>query len=221
MIIRRVFSSFDPSLRIFRFSFIFFIFFFIPIYYFTLRNGVIGIFSIFFSFVYNEGKSLVVEKKGLIGFMVVIIFMVFLMNFLALFPFCYSLTSQLLLTFPLSYSLWLGIIFFTFWSHLKGFFSHLVPLGTPMGLLSFIVVIEFIRNIIRPLALMFRLTANMIAGHLLLSLVGGFLLRINPLFCVLGSPLQGFLVVIELGVRFIQAYVFSTLLFLYISETDH
>lgn len=105
MIIRRVFSSFDPSLRIFRFSFIFFIFFFIPIYYFTLRNGVIGIFSIFFSFVYNEGKSLVVEKKGLIGFMVVIIFMVFLMNFLALFPFCYSLTSQLLLTFPLSYSL--------------------------------------------------------------------------------------------------------------------
>lgn len=112
-------------------------------------------------------------------------------------------------------------MFFTFWYSLKGFFTHLVPLGTPLGLMSFIVVIEFVRNIIRPIALIFRLTANIIAGHLLLSLVGGFLLIMGPVCCLLGSPLQGFLVIIELGVSFIQAYVFSTLLFLYISEINH
>lgn len=153
--------------------------------------------------------------------MVTVMCIVSLLNFLALFPFCFSVTSHLLVTFPLAYSFWLGVIFFSLYSSLVGFLSHLVPSGTPMGLVSFIVIIEFLRNLIRPLALMFRLTANIIAGHLLLSLVGGFLIIIPFSMIMVGSLLQSLLVVMELGVSFIQAYVFSTLLMLYISERDH
>lgn len=88
-------------------------------------------------------------------------------------------------------------------------------------LMSFIVIVEVLRNLIRPLALTFRLTANMMAGHLLISLIGGALIRLSFRFIFLGSFIQSLLVIMELGVSVIQAYVFSTLLMLYISEGEH
>jgi F-type H+-transporting ATPase subunit a len=87
--------------------------------------------------------------------------------------------------------------------------------------MSFMVLVEVLRNLIRPLALTFRLTANMMAGHLLISLIGGALIRLPFSFMVLGSLVQSLLVFMELGVSVIQAYVFSTLLLLYLSEGEH
>lgn len=104
---------------------------------------------------------------------------------------------------------------------MKYFLAHLVPRGTPVGLISFMVLVELLRNFIRPLALTFRLTANIMAGHLLISLVGGFLILLPFRAILLGSFLQLFLVLIELGVSLIQAYVFSTLVLLYLSEAVH
>lgn len=99
--------------------------------------------------------------------------------------------------------------------------SHLIPTGTPLALISFIVLVEILSNLIRPLALTFRLTANMMAGHLLMSLIGGALISLPFSFMLLGSVVQSLLVFIELGVSVIQAYVFSTLLLLYLSEGEH
>jgi len=87
--------------------------------------------------------------------------------------------------------------------------------------MSFIVIVEVLSNFIRPLALTFRLTANIIAGHLLISLIGGTLINLSFSFILLGSLIQSLLVIMELGVSVIQAYVFSTLLMLYISEGEH
>lgn len=87
--------------------------------------------------------------------------------------------------------------------------------------MRFMVIVEVLSNFIRPLALTFRLTANIMAGHLLMSLIGGALIRLSFRFIVLGSLVQSLLVIIELGVSIIQAYVFSTLLILYISEGEH
>lgn len=99
--------------------------------------------------------------------------------------------------------------------------AHLVPRGTPTILVPFIVLIELIRNIIRPLTLSIRLAANMVAGHLLLRLLS------------LPAPSSRFLIVrclgralilltfLELGVSFIQRYVFITLSSLYISEVNN
>jgi len=157
-------------------------------------------------------------NKGVYSFIGSIILRVGIFNFLALFPHIFSVTSHLLVTLPLSFSFWLGVIIFRWVNSLKHFLSHLIPAGTPLGLIRFIVVVEILRNFIRPLALTFRLTANMMAGHLLMSLIGGSLISLQLGFFLLGSLIQSLLVFIELGVSVIQAYVFSTLLLLYISE---
>jgi len=96
--------------------------------------------------------------------------------------------------------------------------SHLTPQGTPFILIPFMVLIETIRLIIRPITLAIRLTANIIAGHLLISLIGssGQSLRIIALSIIL--RVQIFLIILEIAVAFIQSYVFTILRTLYRSE---
>lgn len=94
-----------------------------------------------------------------------------------------------------------------------------MPLGTPSYLIPFIAIIETIRLIIRPITLSIRLTANIIAGHLLLSLLGSSgsqILRINLFIIFIIS--QFILIILEIAVSIIQAYVFSILMTLYSRE---
>jgi F-type H+-transporting ATPase subunit a len=99
--------------------------------------------------------------------------------------------------------------------------SHLVPQGTPNALIIFIVIIELVRNLIRPVTLCVRLTANLIAGHLLITLLGNFIIRINVTLIpvIILAPIV--LTTLESAVAFIQSYVFVTLITLYRSETKY
>lgn len=96
-------------------------------------------------------------------------------------------------------------------------FAHLVPQGTPGLLLVFMVLVERIRNLIRPLTLSVRLGANIIAGHLLLVLLGGLCsgIGLRGVVVIIG---QIVLLILEVAVAFIQSYVFVTLLVLYFGE---
>ncbi|TKV25108.1 hypothetical protein FCN23_09585 [Campylobacter jejuni] len=95
--------------------------------------------------------------------------------------------------------------------------SHLVPIGTPIPLSFFIALIEFISLIIRPITLCVRLSANIIAGHLLICLLRN--IRENFFLLFLPTlPVLYVLLVLELCVRVIQGYVFVVLLSLYIDE---
>jgi F-type H+-transporting ATPase subunit a len=96
--------------------------------------------------------------------------------------------------------------------------SHLLPQGTPNALIIFIVIIEIVRNIIRPITLCVRLTANLIAGHLLISLLGDALTQLPILNRILTLPVPIALTILERAVSFIQAYVFITLITLYTTE---
>lgn len=226
MLICNLFSIFDPSLFIFSFfSWIVII----TVNLFLVRH--FWGYSFFYNWLVSRLQVLKKEigyvlvhvraPKGIYLFIGQVFFFLVLLNFLALFPFVFSSTSHILVTLPLAYVFWLRIIFFSLGGFLKNFLSHLLPVGTPLGLMRFIVIVEFLRNLIRPLALTFRLTANMIAGHLLMSLVGGSLVAFSFSFIVLGSFFQFFLVVMEMGVSVIQAYVFSVLLLLYLTENAH
>ena len=99
--------------------------------------------------------------------------------------------------------------------------AHLVPKGTPLALVPFIVLIEIISNLIRPLTLSVRLAANIVAGHLLLVLVRRPIPVVN--YGVLSVAFVALiaLMVLELGVSFIQAYVFITLSSLYVDEVNN
>jgi len=96
--------------------------------------------------------------------------------------------------------------------------AHLVPTGTPRFLIPVIVIIETVRNIIRPATLAIRLAANMVAGHLLLTLLGsqGPLLGLVSLIALfIGLVL---LLLLEVAVACIQSYVFTILRSLYLGE---
>jgi len=94
----------------------------------------------------------------------------------------------------------------------------LVPSGTPAILIPLIVLIELVRNIIRPLTLAVRLAANIVAGHLLISLINqsAFGRIVLGLILIRGACL----IVLEMSVAVIQGYVFTTLRNLYFSEVN-
>ena len=94
-----------------------------------------------------------------------------------------------------------------------------MPIGSPVPLIPIIVLIEIIRNLIRPITLSVRLVANIIAGHLLLHLVSTYICYIFPsplIFTVI--PASFILTTLEIGVAFIQRYIACTLIALYSNE---
>ena len=115
---------------------------------------------------------------------------------------------------------WVGYIIFSTVKNINGFLAHLVPIGTPYPLIPFMVIIELIRRVIRPLTLSVRLAANIVAGHLLIVLIRSPLTGVS--WGVIVFILRGLLLllILELAVSFIQAYVFSTLISLYIIEVN-
>jgi F-type H+-transporting ATPase subunit a len=82
------------------------------------------------------------------------------------------------------------------------------------------VLIELISNIIRPITLSVRLSANIVAGHLLISLLGNFSL-ISTTNIIISSSVLLMLRILEIAVSIIQAYVFITLITLYSTEIHY
>lgn len=141
-------------------------------------------------------------------------------NFLGLFPYIFTSTSHLTLTLALALPLWLSFIIYGWINHTQHIFAHLVPQGTPAVLIPFIVCIETIRNIIRPGTLAVRLAANIIAGHLLLTLLGNTGPSLSYSLISLLIAAQIALLVLESAVAIIQSYVFAVLRTLYSREVN-
>ena len=93
---------------------------------------------------------------------------------------------------------------------MEDFLVHLTPSSTPSVLMSFIVLIELIRQLIRPLTLIVRLATNLTTGHLILGLIS--FLRFISIFS------QIILFLLEIIVALVQAYVFCLLINLYFNE---
>lgn len=141
-------------------------------------------------------------------------------NFLGLFPYIFTRTRHIVLTLTLALPLWLTFIIFGWINNTIHIFAHLVPQGTPPILIPFIVCIETIRNVIRPGTLAIRLSANIIAGHLLITLLGntGSILSLYIINLLLIT--QILLLVLESAVSIIQSYVFAVLRTLYSREVN-
>nr|AHG53379.1 ATP synthase F0 subunit 6 [Drosophila santomea] len=141
-------------------------------------------------------------------------------NFMGLFPYIFTSTSHLTLTLSLALPLWLCFMLYGWINHTQHMFAHLVPQGTPAILMPFMVCIETISNIIRPGTLAVRLTANMIAGHLLLTLLGNTGPSMSYLLVTFLLVAQIALLILESAVAMIQSYVFAVLSTLYSSEVN-
>nr|ASM41839.1 ATP synthase F0 subunit 6 [Chlorophorus simillimus] len=141
-------------------------------------------------------------------------------NFLGLFPYIFTSTSHMTLTLTLALPLWLSFMMFGWINNTIHMFAHLVPQGTPPLLMPFMVCIETISNIIRPGTLAVRLSANMIAGHLLMTLLGNTGSSLSILMINFLIIIQILLLILESAVAIIQSYVFAVLSTLYSSEVN-
>uniref|UniRef100_G8J890 ATP synthase subunit a n=1 Tax=Tipula abdominalis TaxID=560804 RepID=G8J890_9DIPT len=221
-----LFSVFDPSTNIFNLSLNWMstflgllmippMFWFIPSRYHIIWNNILLT-------LHKEFKTLL-GTSGYVGssFIFISLFSLILFNnFIGLFPYVFTSSSHLVFTLSLALPLWLSFMLYGWINHTQHMFAHLVPQGTPAILMPFMVCIETISNIIRPGTLAVRLAANMIAGHLLLTLLGNTGNSLPHYLVILLIGAQIALLVLESAVSIIQSYVFAVLSTLYSSEVN-
>nr|YP_003331156.1 ATP synthase F0 subunit 6 [Styela plicata]CAL24350.1 ATPase subunit 6 [Styela plicata] len=150
-------------------------------------------------------------------FMLTMFFIVFICNLLGLVPGVFPMSSLPFFTMGMAVVLWGGGYIYCMKHNMLGCVSHMLPLGAPMVLSVFLVWVEVLSWLCRPIALGVRLTANITAGHLLLTLVGGGVFFSGYYFLVPFLFLLA-LMTMEIGVAMIQSYVYNLLLSLYMDE---
>lgn len=169
----------------------------------------------------KERNALINEKKGNNKMIQTTISILLLLNLIALLPQTIASTSQGTLTLGIAITMWLLSILFRVTKKPKRLIIHLTPQGTPLQLINFIVIVEIIRTIIRPITLCVRLTANITAGHLLISLLRNFFLSLSKTSKFILALIPILLTILERRVAIIQAYVFTTLISLYAAENQY
>nr|QHE65377.1 ATP synthase F0 subunit 6 [Ledra auditura]UGK73312.1 ATP synthase F0 subunit 6 [Ledra trigona] len=210
-----LFTVFDPCTGLFSLNWLssLVFFFFFPFSYWFLGGSLTLLLSRLLLFFFVEISMLTKYLNTILFFLGLFIY-VLLINMVGLIPYVFTSSSHLVFSLCMSFPLWVCMMFFGWFMNLNSMFIHLVPLGTPYVLMSFMVLIETVSNLIRPFSLAVRLSANMIAGHLLMSLLGGSSGFLTLIFFFVYVSIFLF----ELAVSFIQSYVFMTLSVLYSSE---
>jgi F-type H+-transporting ATPase subunit a len=148
-------------------------------------------------------------------------------NLLGLFPYFYTITSQIIVTFALAVLVIGTVIGYGFYKHGLHFLKVFVPSGIPGILLPLVVLIEIISFLSRPISLSVRLFANMLAGHITLKVFAGFIVSLAALGPIgIGGAILPLIMTVaitglEFLVAFLQAYVFAVLTCMYLNDAVH
>ncbi|ABS62320.1 ATP synthase F0, A subunit [Parvibaculum lavamentivorans DS-1] len=152
---------------------------------------------------------------------------IFFANMIGMFPYAFTVTSHIVVTFALAIVVFLGVTLTGFVLHGPRFLKVFVPSGVPMALLPLVVAIEIISYFSRPISHSVRLFANMLAGHIMLKVFAGFVLTFMTMGVVgwAGMILPLFMIValtaLEFLVAALQAYVFTILTCMYLHDALH
>ncbi len=172
-------------------------------------------------------NSMVKEQLGkeiYLPFIYTLFFFILIVNLIGNIPYSYTITTSVIVTIGLSFTILTGVTFLGLYLHKFNFFSYFVPSGTPLALVPLLVVIETVSYLARALSLGIRLFANMVAGHSLLKILSTFLYQMfssSYIFALLTLlPFALFLALcgLEIAVSIIQAYVFVLLVMSYIKD---
>jgi F-type H+-transporting ATPase subunit a len=148
-------------------------------------------------------------------------------NLLGLFPYFYTITSQIIVTFALAVLVIGTVVGYGFYKHGLHFLKVFVPSGIPGILLPLVVMIEIISFLSRPISLSVRLFANMLAGHITLKVFAGFIVSLAALGPIgIGGAILPLIMTVaitglEFLVAFLQAYVFAVLTCMYLNDAVH
>jgi ATP synthase subunit 6 len=163
------------------------------------------------------------QQAGIRGFKYIpLIYCLFitilLSNLFSLMPYSFALTSQIINIFFLSFSLIMGLFITGLINFGFNFFKIFIP-ESPILLLLLLIPIEIFSYFIRAFSIAIRLSANIMAGHTLVVIVSGFLLKLSFIFLSVLSILLFVIFTLELGVAILQAYVFTVLFTIYLKDS--
>ena len=160
--------------------------------------------------------------KGLTSLLVALYILITIINFLGVLPYVFRTSSHLIFTFSFGLPLWLRLILSRASFSPSTTLAALLPGGAPAWLNPFLILIETVSTIVRPITLSVRLAANIRAGHIVLTLIGVYfifaLLSLNFTSTLFLFLIQAGYTVFELGICVIQAYIFCLLLSLYTDD---
>jgi F-type H+-transporting ATPase subunit a len=171
------------------------------------------------------GDTIGAEGKRYFPFVFTLFMFVLLGNLLGMIPYSFTFTSHIIVTFAMAIMVFIGVTILGLVKHKMHFFSFFVPPGVPVAMWPLLIPIEIISYLSRPISLSVRLFANMLAGHTLLKVIGGFVFGLGAITFGVGGLLPLALMValtgLEIVIAFLQAYVFAILTCLYINDALH
>ena len=158
------------------------------------------------------------KAKPYFAFIFSLFMFVLFCNMLGMIPYSFTVTSHIIVTFVLAAFIFIGVTIIGFFKHGLGYLKLFVPSGVPIVLLPLIVVIEIISYLSRPISLSVRLFANMMAGHTMMKVFGGFVVSLGIVGGWLPLSFSVALTGLEILVAFLQAYVFAILTCIYLND---
>ena len=158
------------------------------------------------------------KAKPYFAFIFSLFMFVLFCNMFGMIPYSFTVTSHIIVTFMLAIFIFIGITIIGFLKHGLDYLKLFVPDGVPKILLPLIVIIEIISYLSRPLSLSVRLFANMMAGHTMLKVFGGFVISLGLIGGWLPLSFSVALTGLEILVAFLQAYVFAILTCIYLND---
>jgi F-type H+-transporting ATPase subunit a len=161
------------------------------------------------------------DAKPYFSFILTLFLFILSLNMIGLFPYSFTVTSQIIVTFALAIMIFIGVTIIGFIKNGLGFLKIFVPSGIPVFLLPLIIVIEIISYLSRPISLSVRLFANILAGHTMLKVFGGFVVALGIYVGWLPLSFSIALIALEILVAFLQAYVFAVLSCIYLNDALH
>nr|YP_009240916.1 ATP synthase F0 subunit 6 [Neoscona nautica]ALF63150.1 ATP synthase F0 subunit 6 [Neoscona nautica] len=216
-----LFSVFDPSSYYgisINWIIIMMVMYFFPLKYYYIRSGAQNMFLNFSSQVDKMFSEVASSSKLAIVFVCTVTFMYLIIsNLLGLFSFVFTSTAHPYFTLGLGFVFWFSFFLMGWLKNFKNSAAHLVPEGSPIYLSPLMVLIESISHLMRPFTLSIRLAANMMAGHLIISLLASISMM-SAMGLSMSIMLQSILLILEFGVSVIQGFVFSILVLLYALE---
>jgi F-type H+-transporting ATPase subunit a len=193
--------------------------------YFALRKAetVPSAFQLSAEFIYQIVRDMIDKNigekgRGFVPLIFSLFVFILLCNLLGLLPYGFTTTAHLSITFALAILVFLSVTLYGIFKHGSHFFCLFLPKGTPIWLAPLMVIIELFAFLARPISLSLRLTANMVAGHVLIKVIAGFIITLCLVLKFLPIPFIVILIGFEFFVAILQAYIFSILACVYLND---
>lgn len=178
--------------------------------------------ELFYEFVANMLRDNVgSEGRKYFPFIFTLFMFVLFGNLLGMIPGAFTYTSHVIVTFGMAAVVFIGVTIIGFARHGTHFLRMFFPHGAPIATAIILVPIELISYFSRPFSLAVRLFANMTVGHIILKVIGGFVVALGGFYVIPGIVpflFLGGITVLEFGIALLQAYVFTILSCIYLND---